>query len=74
MKDEVPATLQIYFDEGRIAPPASHACFLQLDVFVNDAFLKAVDATDVPLGMDTDFDWGIHTGLMEIGMDGFNGA
>ena len=73
MKDEVPDSLRYYWDKGRIAPPASHACFLQLDVFVNEAFLKAVDEANVPLGLDTDFDWGIHAGLMEIGMDGFNG-
>jgi len=74
LKDEIPPYLRSYWDEGRIAPPASHACFFQLDVFVNEAFLKAVDEADLPLGVDTDFDWGIHAGLMKIGMDEFNGS
>jgi hypothetical protein len=56
-----------------LVPPYPHACLYQLDLFVNDAFLRAVDDTNVILGVDTDFDWMMHTALMHIGNDGFNG-
>jgi len=74
LTDVIPDLLRIYWDEGRIAPPASHACFFRLDVFVNEAFLKALDDSNVPLGQDMEFDWGMHMGMMMIGQsDEFNG-
>ena len=74
MRNDIPDSLKTYWKEGCIAPPASHACFFQLDLFVNDAFLKAVDDANVPLGQDTEFDWGMHIGVMQIGQnDEFNG-
>ena len=57
-----------------LVPPYAHACLYQLDLFVNDAFCKAVNDANVVLGVDTEFDWMMHTAIMEIGgHDGFNG-
>ena len=46
----------------------------QLDLFVTNAFRKAVDDANVILGVDTEFDWMMHTAIMQIGSnDSFNG-
>lgn len=56
-----------------LIPPHPHACLYSLDLFVNEAFMTALDKNDVPLGQDTDFDWMMHTGVMEMGPDFFYG-
>ena len=57
-----------------LVPPYAHACLYQLDLFVNDAFCKAASDANVILGIDTEFDWMMHTAIMKIGVnDGFNG-
>ena len=57
-----------------LVPPYAHAYLYQLDLFVNDAFCKAANDADVILGVDTEFDWMMHTAIMQIGNnDDFNG-
>ena len=64
---------QIYQPINDLIPPYAHGCFYSLDIFINQAFLKALDASNVAQGYDTDFNWMMHMALMEISNDEFNG-
>ncbi|PPQ69430.1 hypothetical protein CVT24_001479 [Panaeolus cyanescens] len=52
-----------------LIPPTVHACTSTMDLYLNDAFFKLVQdmAVDEPLGVDTDWDWMIHTALIAVG-------
>lgn len=60
--------------DNDLIPPSPHACLLELDVWVNKALINTLAAADAPLGEDTEFDWAMHLGIMEIGKDCFAGA
>ncbi|KAF8950867.1 hypothetical protein BDZ97DRAFT_1933246 [Flammula alnicola] len=53
-------------------PPLPHACLYDIDVWVNQPLIDALATADAPLGMDTEFDWALHLGIMKMGNDGFN--
>jgi hypothetical protein len=44
-----------------------------LDIYINKALLAAIEtAKSAPLGVDTDFNYAMHTGIAKIGNDEFN--
>ena len=43
-----------------------------MDIWVNEGFYATLDASDVPLGQDTEFDWMMHSSLLKIGDDNYN--
>ncbi|KAF8971331.1 hypothetical protein BDZ97DRAFT_1913826 [Flammula alnicola] len=53
-------------------PPLPHACLYDIDVWVNQPLIDALATADAPLGVDTEFDWALHLGIMKMGNDGFN--
>lgn len=43
----------------------------ELDIWVNKVLINTLVAADAPFGKDTEFDWAMHLGIMEIGQDMF---
>ncbi|KAF8151619.1 hypothetical protein B0H34DRAFT_801323 [Crassisporium funariophilum] len=58
--------------EGDLLPPISHSCLYELELLANRRFMLALGTSNVPLGEDTEFDWVMHMGVMELGSDGYN--
>lgn len=67
---EVMRTQLKYDTENDILPCHPHTCFFKADFYVNKrlmTILDTVNAVDIPLGTDTEIDWLMHNGIMQVG-------
>ncbi|KDR69131.1 hypothetical protein GALMADRAFT_215412 [Galerina marginata CBS 339.88] len=54
-----------------LIPPYPHACLFEIDIWLNQGLIDALESADVPIGEDTQFDWAMHMGVMKMGDDSF---
>ncbi|PPQ87261.1 hypothetical protein CVT24_006669 [Panaeolus cyanescens] len=58
--------------QNQLLVPYIHTCFNQIELFLNDALIRAIEEADVSLGFDTAFDKLIHEAVFDLGSKSFN--